>query len=204
MIERLISDAGAVSIPRMAFDWKDGGLVAFGFAVAVVLQMLLRAENIELSHGTQQGLIVALLLSPSVARRAIFGAPVVGARRDSLFYRLASILGLFGIFFGTAIGFVAAHRMSLPSVEAPDWLTEEARESATSERIEFSGEDAEDGEAILRESRAEAALRTTEWEIEEQEQTEKTWLISAVALVLFAIGSFLLSLRYEAAKPKRN
>src|SRR5690606_15194093 len=115
------------SVVKMTFDWKDGWLIAFGFAALVLLQTVLQLMEIELSRGVIQGLAAAFILSPPAARRAIFGQPLLGRRRDGAIYRMASMLGLLALFFGMATGAVAANRMSLPKEERPDFLAEELR-----------------------------------------------------------------------------
>lgn len=200
----------------MTFDWKDGWLVALGFGLLASLLGLLSTYDVELSSPATQGLAATFILSPLAARRAIFGQPVLGPRRDGAFFRIASMIGLIALFFGLGVGALAAHRMSLPRETRPDFLQEELALTNTSDMFDemmagltpieepaavVAARQAEEREIAEREARERAAELGQQWDAEEQAEARKTWLILIVAIALSATGSLLLSLRYERIRP---
>lgn len=197
----------------MTFDWKDGWLVTLGYALLVVTVGFLRAEQIELSRSAMLALGGAFMLSPSALRRAIWGRPKLGRQRTGCLFRLVSIVGLLLMFLGLGVAVIASVRLG-HSREEPDFLAEELAylEESSPLNERFAGgpalehaEEAVEARRLARsadaekEAHARAKERAAEWKASQQEQAEKTWMTSAVALVLLIFGSYLLSRRYERA-----
>jgi len=122
------------------------------------------------------------------------------------------MFGLFVMFFGLAALFLTAVRIRAAQEEPPDFLEEELSylnapsliddvvprlvaleesEQARRERLAKEQRDAEE------EARARALERTEEWKQDAANEASKTWITSAVAAALLAIGSVCMSLRYK-------
>lgn len=194
----------------MRFDWKDGVLIAVGFAVFALLLGLARRLGFEPGTGTLQFAAATALLGPSSLRRSLFGQPVLGPMRKGVLASLGSIVGLLAVFSGIGVMVLTLHRITQRE-PAPDFEAEVT--SWEVDGVEFevvpAGETVAETEARRSQARAERAAeraaereraiaeRAREWTVAEQEQRRLDLKLAAFVLVLLAGGSLALRSRYE-------
>jgi hypothetical protein len=191
----------------MRFDWKDGLLIALGFAVFAAILGGLRHLGLEPGRATLQGLGAAAVFGPSALRRYLFGQPVLGRMRRGLGPSLVSILGLLGTFFGIGIMVLALHRLTQPKPSMPDFRVELSAWENSALELDFGdvGETAQqtaERRARERADRAtelerEVASRAHEWSMREQEERRLDWTLATAALSLLGLGALALRVRYE-------
>lgn len=192
----------------MRFDWKDGLLVALGFATFAALLGVARHLGFDPGTGTLQFAAATALLGPSSLRRYLFGPPVLGKMRKGLVASLVSIVGLLALFSGIGVAVVSVHRVTQRE-PAPDFEAEVASWEADTLEFEVTpvGETAAEAEARRDRARAERAAerersiaeRAQEWSAAEAEQRRLDLILAAVALLLLGGGSLALWSRYEPA-----
>jgi len=199
----------------LRFDWKDGLLIASGFTALILLQFFWRATfGADLDNDALRALALPAIFAPIAARRAIFGPPQLGNMRGGPFYRLVSIVGLLLIFFGMGAGMITMSRLSRASNPKPDFEAEQRAIYAPNSGLDFSPAD-ESPEVRERRQQAdsaelEARIKKDAAEMEkiwldsDAERKSLNWKFVFATIGLMAIGSFLLSLRYEKLSPNSS
>ncbi len=195
------------------FDWKDGLLVASGFAILILLQFFVRATfGFDLGSGTLHVLALPALFGPVAARRAIWGPPRLGAMRTGVLFRLLSIAGLLLVFFGLGAGAIMMSRLSRATDPKPDFEAVERAIYAPTADFDIgpANESTEARERRQQSDRVELDARIKKdaaeaeklWLENDAEHKRLDWLFVLATIGLLAIGSFFLSLRYEKYSPE--
>ena len=197
------------------FDWKDGFLVALGFAILVLLLMFLNGPlGLDLGKGLVRVLVLPAILGPLFVRRALFGQPQLGNIRNGILFRLLSIVGLVLIFLGFGAGALTMVSISRALDPKPNFEAEERAIYTHTTDFDFGpaneSPDArerrqqEDQARLEQQIKKGAAEREKEWLVAEAERNRLRWLVGLATIAFMAIGSFFLSLRYEKLDPESS